>query len=63
MAAISCLVWQEKSDAAKKLREDLQGPYAVIQQAARMIAKVTYLKPCFRNSRLPPSLEAAQLLL
>ena len=40
VALVSCTVWQERAEAGQKVREDMQGPFAALTQAARTVAKV-----------------------
>ena len=43
VALVSCTVWQERAEAGQKVREDMQGPFAALTQAARTVGKVKYL--------------------
>lgn len=40
MAVVSCLVWREKSENRTRVSEDMEGPVAALQEAARQVAKV-----------------------
>ena len=40
VALVSCTVWQERAEAGQKVREDMQGPFAALTQAARTVGKV-----------------------
>ncbi|KAJ1974857.1 ATP-dependent RNA helicase mtr4, partial [Dimargaris xerosporica] len=40
-ALLSCFVFQEKSEGTVRLRDELEGPLRVMQEAARRIAKVS----------------------
>lgn len=40
MALVSCTVWQERAEAGQKVRQDMQGPFAALTEAARTVAKV-----------------------
>lgn len=40
VALVACLVWREKSDAAPRVSEDMEGPVAALREAARRVAKV-----------------------
>ena len=40
VALVACLVWREKSDAAARVSEELEGPVAALREAARRVAKV-----------------------
>ena len=48
VAVVSCMVWQEKQEKGKRLKESLQGPYAELQQLSRRIAKVTRAASCWQ---------------
>ncbi|EIE21291.1 antiviral helicase [Coccomyxa subellipsoidea C-169] len=41
VALVACLVWREKSDAAPRVSEELEGPVAALREAARRVAKVS----------------------
>ncbi|CAL8466224.1 g5760 [Coccomyxa elongata] len=41
VALVACLVWREKSDAAPRVSEDMEGPVAALREAARRVAKVS----------------------
>lgn len=41
VALVSCTIWQERAEAGQKVREDMQGPYGALTEAARRVAKVT----------------------
>ena len=41
MALVACLVWREKSDAAARVSEDMEGPVAALREAARRVAKAS----------------------
>ena len=45
VALVACLVWREKSDAAPRVSEDMEGPVAALREAARRVAKVCQLCP------------------
>lgn len=40
VALVSCTVWQERAEAGQKVRQDMQGPFAALTEAARTVAKV-----------------------
>ena len=40
VALVSCTIWQERAEAGQKVREDMQGPYGALTEAARRVAKV-----------------------
>jgi ATP-dependent RNA helicase DOB1 len=40
VALVSCLVWREKTDNRTRVSEDMEGPVAALQEAARQVAKV-----------------------
>ena len=41
VALVACLVWREKSDAAPRVSEDMEGPVAALREAARRVAKAS----------------------
>lgn len=41
VSLVSCTVWQERAEAGQKVREDMQGPFHALQEAARRVGKVT----------------------
>ena len=41
VALVSCTIWQERAEAGQKVREDMQGPYGALTEAARRVAKVS----------------------
>lgn len=41
VALLSCFVFQEKSEAVAKLKDELSGPLLILQEAARRIAQVS----------------------
>ena len=43
VALASCFIWQERAEAGQKVREDIQGPYGALCEAARTVAKVCAL--------------------
>ena len=43
VALASCFIWQERAEAGQKVREDMQGPYGALCEAARTVAKVSAL--------------------
>ncbi|DBA84763.1 hypothetical protein WJX77_001199 [Trebouxia sp. C0004] len=40
VALVSCTIWQERAEAGQKVRDDMQGPYGALTEAARRVAKV-----------------------
>ena len=40
VALVSCTIWQERAEVGQKVREDMQGPYGALTEAARRVAKV-----------------------
>lgn len=47
VALVSCTIWQERAEAGQKVREDMQGPYGALTEAARRVAKVSACLSCF----------------
>lgn len=41
VALVACLVWREKSEAAPRVSEDMEGPVAALREAARRVAKAS----------------------
>jgi len=41
VALVSFTFWQERAEAGQKVREDMQGPYGALTEAARRVAKVS----------------------
>ena len=41
VSLVSCTVWQERAEAGQKVREDMQGAFHALQEAARRVGKVT----------------------
>ncbi len=55
VALVSCFVWQDRQERKRRLPEKLQMPFNELQQAARLVAKVSSHLP----SALLLDLEAA----
>jgi len=63
VALVSCTIWQERAEAGQKLREDMQGPYGALTEAARRVAKVSACFACFAvQGRTQPSQAVCVLL-
>lgn len=45
VALVSCTVWQERAEGGQKVRQDMQGPFAALTEAARTVAKVHFHSP------------------
>lgn len=53
VALVSCTIWQERAEAGQKVREDMQGPYGALTEAARRVAKVSARLSCFAGFACP----------
>jgi len=59
VALVSCTIWQERADAGQKVRQDMQGPYGALTEAARRVAKVCAVPALLTLPALPALLSKA----
>ena len=60
VALVSCTIWQERSEAGQKVRDDMQGPYGALTEAARRVAKVWTPPPPPPKPHLPTTCPPTQ---